>query len=239
MKKEDSAKFWFPKITLASHWLATWLPKTVLIDYDEEALAPSLMGQYSKEYERLYYVVERAASEFDGPVFIRTDLTSAKHSGIDAYKVSKYDALNHALLTTLSHAQLKSYHSKIKSSAIMVRQWINVKHDRTAFNGLPIGNEWRVFADNRDVRCVHRYWPKEALEGHMDDKMPTSAKEWSQLWIRTDLLDDAVQAAKAATPEWPGEQWSVDFVEDVNGKFWLIDMATAENSYHAPCVNKT
>jgi hypothetical protein len=231
MIAQDSAKFWFPK--LESHpwqWMRDWLPKTVLVDYDEELLAPALLGQRSKEYDRLYYAVGAAIYNIGVPCFIRTDLTSAKHAGKDAYIINDEDDWNHALLTTLSCAQLKSYHSKVKSSAIMVRQLINVKHERTAFNGLPIGNEWRVFADQRGHQCFHHYWPDEALKDKMDDGGPVPLNLWTREWMRTDLQDAAKEAAKAM-----GQlKWSVDFVEDVDGKFWLIDMATAMNSYHDP-----
>lgn len=237
MIAQDSAKFWFPKLN--SHpweWMRKWLPNTVMVDYDEELLAPALLGQRSKEYDRLYYAVGAAIYEIGAPAFIRTDLTSAKHAGRGAYVIEKpgfyLDAMdwNHALLTTLSHAQLKSYHSKVKSSAVMVRQLINVKHERTAFNGLPIGNEWRVFADQRGVQCFHHYWPDEALTGKMDDGGAPPPDIFDREWIPTDVRDAAVQAAKAM-----GQlKWSVDFTQDVDGKFWLIDMATAMNSYHHP-----
>jgi hypothetical protein len=245
MIAEDSAKFWFPKLTAHSwQWMRDWLPQTVIIDYDEMALAESLHGKYTAEYERLYYAVQSAIeTNFQcRPVFIRTDITSAKHAGKHAYKVSDYDGLNDALLTTLSCAELKSYHSKIKSSAIMVRPWLDIKHNRTAFGGLPIGREWRVFADQRGVQCAHGYWPEEALDGHMDDGQPPSAPsaDWSRFWMpsdrlqvnwnRGDIADAAAQAAKAM-----GQlKWSVDFAEDVNGEVWLLDMATAMNSFHTP-----
>jgi hypothetical protein len=235
MIAQDSAKFWFPK--LASHpwqWMRDWLPKTVLIDYSEEALSPSLRGEHTAEYDRLYYAVDNAIAEMDGPAFIRTDITSAKHAGRSAYIVEKEEDLNHALLTTLSHSQLKTYHGKMKASAIMVREFIKVKADRTAFGGLPIGKEWRIFADQRGVQCVHGYWPKEALIEHMDDGQPPRESPCpTDYWIRTDALDAAAEAAKAMG----GLKWSVDFAEDVSGKVWLIDMATAANSYH-PLVCK-
>ena len=162
MRIEDSAKFWFPKLlAYPDKRLREWIPNTVMIDYDEELLAPSLMGQHTEEYDRLYYAVETAIRyEIAGPAFIRTDLTSAKHAGRQAYIVDgkNEDGLNDALLTTLSHAQLKSYHSKVKSSAIMVRPMIEIA-GRTAFSGLPIGKEWRVFAGQRGHECYHTYWP--------------------------------------------------------------------------------
>jgi hypothetical protein len=225
MIPQDSAKFWFPK--LAATWLCTEIPNTVFVDYNEELLTPALMGQKSAEYERLYYTVEAALHEIGEPAFIRTDLTSAKHAGKHAYRVDSLEGLNDALLTTLSAAQLKSYHSKVKSSAIMVRHHLNVKHDRTAFGGLPIANEWRVFADQNGVQCAHHYWPEQALWNHMDDgKEPP--KDWVKFWIPTVVMQNAEVAAKAIGVG----KWSADFVEDINGKWWLLDMATAGNSYH-------
>ena len=235
MISQDSAKFWFPK--LANHewqWMRDWLPKTVLVDYSEEALSPSLAGTRTEEYERLYYEVESMILDHIGyPAFIRTDLTSAKHAGVKAYKIESCDDINHALLTTLSQAQLKSYFSKVKSSAIMVREFIRVKHERTAFGGLPIGQEWRVFADQISEQCHHGYWPEEALSGHMDDGKEPSAPALTHPlggWIYTDALDASALAAKAMG----AGKWSIDFVKDVNDKVWLVDMATAGNSYHHP-----
>ena len=234
MIAQDSAKFWLPQLELhPDPWLRGIIPQTAVVDYNEELLSPSLRGEHSDEYDRLYYAVEKVIGlAFQTPVFIRTDITSAKHAGKSAYKVSNYDELNHALLTTLSHSQLKTYHGKMKASAILIRPWLDIKATRTAFNGLPIGKEWRIFVDQRDVQCSHGYWPKEALDGHMDDGQPPSAPsgDWSEYWIRTDVLDAARKAAKAM-----GQlKWSVDFAEDVNGKVWLLDMATAMNSYHDP-----
>jgi hypothetical protein len=234
MIAKDSAKFWLPK--LEATWLVRDIPKTVFVNYDEDLLASALFGQRNAEYDRLYYAVEAAIMwETGEPVFIRTDLTSAKHAGVSAYKVTSEDDLNHALLTTLSYAQLKSYHTKVKSSAIMVRQFINVKHERTAFGGLPIAKEWRIFADQDGVQCTHKYWPKEALEGHMDDggAPPSNWPDgWAMGWIDTSILDGARAAAKAQG----AGAWSVDYTQDVNDKWWLVDMATAANSYHAtPC----
>lgn len=114
----------------------------------------------------------------------------------------------------------------------MVRHFINIKHDRTAFDGLPIGNEWRVFVDQNDYQCFHRYWPKEALEGHMDNgaTVPEQPTEYPYGWLKTEALN----VAKAAGRAMGAGKWSADFAEDVNGKVWLVDMATAGNSFHVP-----
>lgn len=233
MITQDSAKFWFPKLDASR--FREWLPNTIMIDYDEDALSTSLIGGHTDEYERLYYAVEAAIRyEIAGPAFIRTDITSAKHAGSRAWKVEKADDLNDALLTTLSASQLKTYFEKVKGSAIMVRPLLQIA-GRTAFNGLPIGKEFRVFADQKGIQCWHSYWPEEALTGKMDDGgKPAVLRDWTNGWINTDVLDVAFRAARAM-----GEgKWSIDFAQDKFGKYWLLDMATAGNSFHATCQHK-
>src|SRR5271168_2630040 len=110
MIAQDSATFWFPRLQEAAKWFSSGIliPKTIIVDYDEELLYPSFSGRHSKEYDRLYYAVGAALAEIGSPAFIRTDLTSAKHAGKRAYKVEtrmdREDDWNDALLTTLSHA---------------------------------------------------------------------------------------------------------------------------------------
>jgi len=236
MIAQDSAKFWLPKLQLHSDpWIRSMVPQTALTDYSEELLEPSLRGEHTDEYNRLYYAVEGIIKlAFQLPVFIRTDITSAKHVGKHAYRVNDINEdLNAALLETLNHSHKKTYNGKMKASAILIRQWVDVAADRTAFGGLPIGKEWRVFADQRGTQCFHTYWPDEALKGHMDDGQPPTEidpNDWPRYWPRTDVLDAADYAAKAM-----GQlKWSIDFAEDKAGKIWLLDMATAANSYHWP-----
>jgi hypothetical protein len=208
-----------------------------MIDYDEELLSPALHGKPSEEYNRLYYAVATAIrDEIAGPAFIRTDITSAKHAGREAYVVDgkNEDGLNTALLRTLAASQLKTYFQKIKGSAIMVRPLLDIKATRTAFNGLPVGmKEWRIFADQRGVQCTHLYWPEEALVGKMDDggePLVLNKENWFDGWYSTEIAD----VAKIAARQMGGLKWSIDFAEDTTGKLWLLDMATAGNSYHDP-----
>ena len=236
MISQDSAKFWFPKLDACPDpWFRAFLPKTLMIDYDEELLSPALHGKPSKEYDRLYYAVEAAIRyEIAGPAFIRTDITSAKHAGKEAWSVPNEDALNDALLRTLAASQLKTYFQKIKGSAIMVRPLLDIAATRTAFNGLPVGTkEWRVFADQRGVQCTHLYWPEEALTGHMDDggeAIKLNPGNWVDGWCSTELI----VVAKIAARSMGQLKWSIDFAQDKSGHVWLLDMATAGNSYHEP-----
>lgn len=229
MIPQDSAKFWLPKIT-TNIWLNEFVPQTALVEYNQDALAMSLRGKHTAEYERLYYIVAHEAKHIGYPFFIRTDITSAKHAGKSAWKVGSEDELNFALLTTLSASELKTTFQPIKASAILVREFLDLgTSGRTAFNGLPIGRELRVFADQRGIQCWHSYWPEEALTGKMDDGGEP------EIIHQPSINMEMTEVAKAAARAMGQGKWSIDFAQDTQGMWWLLDMATAGNSYHATC----
>lgn len=227
MVYKDSAKFWFPRInTLDMKVLLANvnIPQTVFVDYNEAEIFDAANIGYGVPYSKLFVAVELAIRYDSKTAFIRTDVTSAKHLGLNAIKVSPTNNLHFALRQTLKHAEEKTYLSKYKSSAIMVRSWIDIP-GATAFKGLPIGHEWRIFAGPRGIYCANPYWPKEALEGFMDNSAAIpEPPQLAPAHLRT--------AAYIAALAMDGGIWSVDFVEDIHGKFWLIDMARGENSYH-------
>ena len=121
--------------------------------------------------------------------------------------------------------------------AFMVRQYVAIQHTFTAFLGLPIGREWRFFADQDKVLCQHFYWPEDAL-----NIVQTTGLNW-RVQLRelaaplgandlSALLGMALRAVRAIG----AGAWSVDFALDVDGKWWLIDMATAGRSWHPKCA---
>ena len=59
-----------------------------------------------------------------------------------------------------------------------------------------------------------------------------SRDQWGQQDLKElpDLKAMAIQAARACG----GGVWSVDFCQDDARKFWLLDMAVAQDSYHWP-----
>jgi len=195
---------------------------------------PIFDGEHSDEFDRLSAAVMDAAKEIGFPVFIRTDLTSAKHSGPRAYKI-EVDGENEPIARTLEDTEMKTWLEREGSQAFLVREFLDLKAPFTAFQGLPIAREFRFFADENGVRCHHGYWPPETIEDHRP-----SCDDWRtkldlmQERPPEELWDMAIRAAKACG----GGLWSVDFCENVNGKWYLPDMATAADSFHWPgCPN--
>jgi hypothetical protein len=122
-----------------------------------------------------------------------------------------------------------------------VREFIYLSYRFRAFGGLPIGCERRYFIRDGEVICHHPYWVKEAI------KFYQQSKNWEnlpwQMWLKELNTESEIEVriltniAEMVGSVLPGS-WSVDFAKDREGKWWLIDMALAEQSWHPPCKNK-
>jgi hypothetical protein len=227
----NSATFWLPKIEAA----ALPVPRTIVIPYDHPACRPAFDGDRSEEIERLIGEVWRAAREIGPPAFLRTDLASAKHSGPAAYKVESDHELPSALFQTLEDNELKFSIGGPDPRALLVREFLDLKAPFSAFRGLPIAREFRFFAHQVRVLCWHPYWPPEALA-----LARPSSPQWRALLNDISVspppyhLDCLRGLAMRAAYACGGGAWSVDFAEDRAGKWWLIDMAVAADSFHWP-----
>lgn len=169
------------------------------------------------------------------PVFLRTDLSSAKHEGPDAYKVEGPDDWPSRVWRTIEDNAMKD----LWPSAFLVREWLDLEAPFVAFGGHPIANEWRVFASGDRVHCHHFYWPEEAISyfpGEEPEHWQEQLREMSYRVMPYSLRVKAKTAAQLC-PE--GKAWSVDFAKDKAGDWWLIDMAEAKASWHPDdCPNE-
>ena len=205
------------------------IPRTLMIPYSHYDILPIFDGDSSEEFIRLKIAVEEAVSEIGPPAFLRTDLSSAKHSGPKSYLITNAAACGQQVFDTLEDNEMKFFMQREGPQTMMVRQFLDLDSRFTAFDGLPIAREWRIFADGEHVICKHPYWPKEALEGHV------SSAGWEDQLAEMHVYPEdagleamAIQAARACV----GEPWSVDFARDKSGKWWLLDMAVMADSYH-------
>lgn len=235
MINRNSALIWLPKIEAAG--LPT--PKTIVVPYEHEEVVAFLEGGADEKATRsLYDVITVACDEIGWPCFIRTDLASAKHAGPDAYLARDRQNVWRAILKTVEDNEMKFWLESMAKGgpqAFMVRQFLDLDHSFTAFGDLPISREWRLFAGPDGLICGHPYWPEEAIEFWNKTEGPAG---WKDLLADhhkkpdnfDQLTDMAVQAVKACG----GGEWSVDFAMDKSGKWWLIDMALKEDSWHWP-----
>lgn len=233
----NSAVYWLNRIQSA---LSTWVPKSIIVPYDHQRVVDVMegAGKYP-EWPSVIDAVHNAAAEIGYPVFIRTDLASAKHDGPRAYKANNASEINKILCRTVEDNELKLWMNPEQPQAFVVRQFLELDSLFNAFGGLPIAREWRLFVST-ELLCAHPYWPEDAIDFYVDEPIewrqglaelhePPPEREWLEL-VRQALT--AVSLCDKA------EAWSVDFARDKSGKWWLIDMAVAEQSWHWPdCVN--
>lgn len=223
----NSALIWLSAIEAAG--LPT--PRTIVVPYDHRGCSSIFDGIPSAEFFRLCDAVNDAAIQIGFPVFIRTDLGSAKHSGPSAFCIDQ-DGVNAPICETLEDQELKFWMERHGPSAFLVREYLKLKAPFTAFRGLPIAREFRFFADAKQVYCWHPYWPADSIEDHRP-----SVENWRELLAdmhRAPENPDLWRMATTAAAACGGGKWSVDFCEDVDGKWWLVDMATAGDSFHWP-----
>lgn len=240
----NSARHWLPRIS-AEPLLSPNLPRTEVVLYDHVTLRGILDGEkLGAAWSTLVDQVAQAARRIGWPVFIRTDLASAKHGGPESYLARSQADVAGVLYRTVEDNELKFWLSPDQPSAFLIRQHLTLEAPFRAFAGLPIAREWRFYVNAESVLCAHPYWPEASIRFRRGCVEPPNwkehlrelheqpdGKEWAQ-------LSRLAQTAAAAAD--PYQVWSVDFAKACDGNWWLIDMALMQNSWHWPgCPRNT
>jgi len=153
----NSALIWFPPIQAAG----LPVPRTMFVEYEPMSLWPICDGQEPRADFPIEKLKETAAL-MGYPLFVRTDLASAKHDGPKSYRANSEADLLRCLGRTFEDNACKDIVDFTR--CWMLREFLTIGHSFTAFGGLPIGREWRFFADQDGLKCHHFYWPEEAFE---------------------------------------------------------------------------
>lgn len=218
-----SALFWLPKIENRD----IPMPATRIVEFDFGEFLGVLDGEYVPELERVAKLVRAALMEVGMPAFIRTDLASAKHDGPSHYKIETPYDVERVLVATFEDNVLK-FDFGPQPEAFLVREWLDIHHDFTAFRGHPIGREWRFFARAKDIDCQHFYWPEDAIAYGQSD--PAWREQLAAMAARLPPMKLEKWAKEAAYLVNAGT-WSIDFAHTTAG-WHLIDMAPGGESWH-------
>lgn len=215
---------WFPKILAAG----LPVPRTEIVRTNLEMLAaldpPGLLpGEWSELQERMLAAIAALGGV---PVFMRTGQTSGKHSWTETCYLSDITKLYQHVMSLVDFSGCHDLHTNVW----VFRALIPTAPLFTAFGGMPITREFRLFADSERQRVHHLqpYWPPHAIEGYCK-------AEWRAPLARASAITQAetdelgAMALRAATAV--GGDWSVDFLQDRDGHWWLTDMALACTSF--------
>ena len=236
---KNSLLYWYPNIKD----LDIPQPRTEVVMFTEEEFETSFEGcpkswvamptKFKFNKKTLTAKVQDCIdNHFSLPVFIRSDLSSAKHRWDKAcfYDGSR-DLWKHLFaIIIFNHC---ADFMGLCFTSMAVREFIPMATGFTAFYGdMPVNPERRYFIKDGEVICHHAYWIKEAIAA----SKPPSIENWEevadQLNTETDeeiklLSGYALKVAKVLDGF-----WSVDFCKALDGRWILIDLALGEQSWH-------
>ncbi|MEG0869636.1 MAG: hypothetical protein RSG77_21725 [Hafnia sp.] len=179
---------------------------------------------------RVSAAVQSMADKTGFPVFVKNGFTSNKQEWKNSCCFTSADSVE--VLDKLTSMALFLCNSPLSyAPSIIVREMIKTDAQFYAFDGhMPITQEFRLFARDGKAVAYQPYWSLEAF----DDKTlkPTDWQERlaAMKHITSDDLKQLADHAAAVSGNLGG-YWSVDFLKDQEGRWWLIDMAEGELSY--------
>ena len=222
----DSFLNYWPKIK----GLSIPQPKSTIVPITEKEFKVSFDGCPKSLTAKVQACIDKS---FKLPVFLRTDLSSAKHG----WKNTCYYDGSKELWEHLYNIMEFNHCADIMGlsfTAIIIRQYIPMASGFKAFYGdMPVNPERRYFIKDGNVLCHHFYWIPEAIE--QSYKKP-SIEKWRE--ISDQLNYEGKEEIKVLSnyvslvAEVMDGYWSVDFCKGKDGRWYLIDMATGERSWH-------
>lgn len=219
---KNSLLYWFPKVKNLVP-----VPETVWVEIPENTwVVEWLDGGIPREFINK---LKEKARGIGYPLFMRTDQFSGKHDYRDTCYVKSEDNLARNLFRLIEANECADVVG-LPVNAIVLREFIELDWRFHAFSGLPIATEVRYFIRNNDVQCWHFYWPEDAIKFVEEDIDWRSELRDMMAEAKTDEHIHMRYAKKIARNV--DGYWSVDFARAKNGKWYLIDMAIGEESYH-------
>ncbi len=233
---KNCLSYWFPLIEVAG----LPVPETRIVRAGMD-LTPMLDGQTVKGVSGFLDELAKAADEFGYPVFLRTGHGSGKHDWSRTCYVTAPGQLGQHVYNLVEWSCTVDI-AGLPTNVWAVREMLPTTPFFTAFRGMPICREFRVFVDGPEIVCVHPYWPREALvEGfpsravhrgqHFRDLPEDFAKLYESLCVLPRYARARVAEMASRAGEYLGGKWSVDLIETERG-WYLTDMAEAHRSFH-------
>lgn len=183
-----------------------------------------------------------AAARIGYPLFMKTDLTSGKHTwDRSCFVREEANFMHHVNFLLEEHECALGFERDAPVRAIVLREFLTLDSAFKAFEGMPISRERRYFVEGGRVLCHHPYWPEEAMRFWSSKEPDNWRAELARLNTETEaemrtlsVYASNVSHAMARAGDLPnGGQWSVDFaLNKEDGNWYLIDMALAEQSWH-------
>jgi hypothetical protein len=228
---------WYPQVKNICN-----TPETEIIPVSSQLVVSIIDDKLDDAVDELNQIAEKIfdfAQIHGYPVFIKNGLFSSKHSWDNTCCITEdCDPLMHIARIIYDWETI----GRSPSFEIIVRKMIQTTPAFHAFDGnMPVTREFRFFSDGESITGYQPYWPLNAIEGH-----PVDCEQWKERLCAISLLtveEQATLVGKASiigavlAGEWDNDipvksdRWSIDFLQDKDGKWWMIDVAQAHESY--------
>ncbi len=233
---KTSMLYWYPRV----QGLGIPLPRTEIVEVPFNHLISVLDGK--RLPKRYVTKIIEASAKIGYPLFLRTDMGSAKHSWERTCYVPEGKSLFKHIWALIDETLAAGMFGELDPNALVFREMLQLNSFFTAFSGLPISCERRYFIKDGKVACHHPYWIQDAIERSW--KQP-SEPDWKErlFTLNKEGKEEITLLSEYATKvsEVLDGYWSVDFAEVKGGGLnWrLIDMAEGEKSWHPDCDKKS
>ena len=217
-----SMLYWYPKIKD----LEIPQPRTEMYELTKQELSSFYNEKFPKT---LLKNIKPILSKFPFPMFVRSDFSSAKHSWEDSCFVINRKKLEGNIYTIIIENMCADLLG-LPFEALVFREYVPLEAGFKAFRGnMPVAKERRYFIKDGQIQCHHPYWPKGAIRDPNNDK-------WEAILERQNtetekeiklLFEYCLLVAKQLEG-----YWSVDFAYGQDKKWYLIDMAEGDRSFH-------
>jgi hypothetical protein len=213
---------WYPKIQSIK---GINIPETKIIPFDYNDLLHSLDSNFTEGFKDSLKKVENAADEIGYPCFIKNSLFSAKHSWKDSCYIQNREQIKDHLRNITSDCYCVNAGDSLY---VIVRKLIPTKAAFFAFSQMPVTKERRYFIKDGKVTFHHPYWIPKSIENASCEDWESKLNElnWEsdeEILILTSLSEQVSKHIDGA--------WSVDWLQDKNGEWFLIDMALEQSSF--------
>lgn len=218
----NAIEYWYPKI---EGKVPT--PQTVIVPAKSKW---DSKGNFRYVPKRYVVEITKQAEIFTFPIFLRASDSSCKHDWKDTCFVADKKDLERHIHRIANECECLDVFGGVNVSSFAIREYIEMDSRFEYFWGkLPINPERRYFIYNHKIICHHPYWTAESIK---DEQYKDILDE-----INIESEEEKILLSKYAciiADEFDG-YWSIDFCRARTGKWYCIDMAKGEQSWHPKC----
>ncbi len=215
--------YWYPRIKFLD------IPQPITKTYKLSEQELKIIHREKEFPPNLIKKIIPIISDLSYPIFARTDLASGKHFWKKTCFISTKENLRRNIFEIIAF-NLEANFFGLPFKALIFREFIELETGFRAFyGGMPVARERRYFIRDGKIQCRHPYWPKDSINNPNNEdwecilkKQNNETKEEVRLLSEYALMVGNVLDG----------YWSVDFAYALDGKWYLIDMALGDESFH-------